>query len=40
MDTDPSDNLEEKPKRRGGPTKAEIDSKSAKRHNSAGGRKK
>ena len=40
MDTDPSDNLEEKPRRRGGPTKAEIDSKSAKRHNSAGGRKK
>ena len=40
MDIDPSDNLEEKPRRRGGPTKAEIDSKSAKRHNSAGGRKK
>ena len=40
MDADPSDNLEEKPRRRGGPTKAEIDSKSAKRHNSAGGRKK
>ena len=43
MDVDPSDNLtnaEEPPRRRGGPTKAEIAAKSAKRHNSAGGRKK
>ena len=43
MDIDPSDNLtnaEEPPRRRGGPTKAEIAAKSAKRHNSAGGRKK
>ena len=40
MDTDPSDNLEEKPRRRGGPTRAEIDSKTAKRHNSKGGRGK
>ena len=40
MDIDPSDNLEEQPKRRGGPTKAEIASKSANRPNSAGGRKK
>ena len=36
---DSSDN-NEPPKRRGGPTKAEIAAKSAKRHNSAGGRKK
>ena len=40
MDIDPSDNLEEKPRRRGGPTRAEIDSKTAKRHNSKGGRGK
>jgi len=43
MDIDPSDNLtdtEEPPRRRGGPTKSEIAAKSAKRHNSAGGRKK
>ncbi len=40
MDIDPSDNLEEKPKRRGKPKASEIAAKSAKRHNSSGGRKK
>ena len=39
MDTDPSDNLEEQPKRRGKPNASEIAAKSAKRHNSSGGRK-
>lgn len=39
MMLDSGDN-NEPPKRRGGPTKAEIAAKSAKRHNSAGGRKK
>jgi hypothetical protein len=40
MDVDPSDNLEEQPKRRGKPKASEIAAKSAKRHNSSGGRKK
>ena len=36
MDVDPSDNLEEQPKRRGKPKASEIAAKSAKRHNSKG----
>ena len=43
MDIDPSDNLtnaEKPPRRRGGPTKAEIAAKTPKRHNSKGGRGK